>query len=71
MWKMPCHNMFYYWIFVAKEVVKNLNEVSWNDSGTEVIRPNTEGQDHLELQKVDLMLQPVAKVLETLYRILA
>ena len=24
---------------------KNLNEVSWNDSGTEVIRPNTEGQE--------------------------
>lgn len=29
--------------FIAKEVLKNLNEVSWNDSGTEVIRPNTVG----------------------------
>ena len=37
------------WILVAKEVLKNLNEVSWNDSGTEVIQPNTEGQFQNEL----------------------
>ena len=36
-------------ISVAEEVLRNSNEVSWKDSGTEVIRPNTEGQDHLEL----------------------
>ena len=30
---------------IAKEVLKNSNEVSWNDSGTEVIRPNTKGQE--------------------------
>ena len=36
------------WISVAKEVLRNLNEVSWKDCGTEVIRSNTEGQDHLE-----------------------
>ena len=33
--------MVKYWIFVAKEVLKNLNEVPWNDSGTETILPNT------------------------------
>ena len=37
--------MIQFWTLVAKEVLKNLNEVSWNDSGTEVIRPNTEGQE--------------------------
>ena len=35
--------------FCYKRSYKELNEVSWKDSGTEVIRPNTEGQDHLEL----------------------
>ena len=29
--------MVKYWLFVAKEVLKNFNEVPWNDSGTEVI----------------------------------
>ena len=38
--------MVKYWIFVAKEVPKNLNEVPWNGSSTEVILPNTKGQDH-------------------------
>ena len=28
------------------EIIKNLKEVSWNDSGIEVIRPNTEGQEN-------------------------
>ena len=37
--------MIQFWTLVAKEDLKNLNEVSWNDSGTEVIRPNTEGQE--------------------------
>ena len=35
--------------FCCKKVLGNLNEVSQNDSSTEVIRPNTEGQDHFEL----------------------
>ena len=38
--------MVKYWLFVAKEVLKNFNEVPWNDSGTEAILPNTKGQDH-------------------------
>ena len=38
---MPYHHTVKYWIFVAKEVLKNLNEVPWNDSGTETILPNT------------------------------
>ena len=38
--------MVKYWLFVAKEVLKNFNEVPWNDSGTEAILSNTKGQDH-------------------------
>ena len=55
MWKMPCHHMIKHWIFVAKEVLKNLNEVPWNDSGTEVILPKNQGSRpfwHLELSKL-------------------
>ena len=37
MWKIPFHLMILFWILVAKEVLKNLNKVSWNDSGIEVI----------------------------------
>ena len=51
MWKIPFHRMILFWILVAKEVLKNLNKVSWNDSGIEVIWPSTEGQDQLELSK--------------------
>jgi len=46
MWKMPYHHVIKYWIFVAKEVLKNLHEVPWNDSGTGVILLNSKGKDH-------------------------
>lgn len=47
MWKMPCHDKIWYWIFAAKVGLENLNELSWNANGVEVIRPSTEAQDRL------------------------